>query len=86
VVGHPDRGAAAAVFAIDAASGELLAEQSVVANEQGGGSARPPYGAWSAAWPDAQDVWVRALAAPIGTAFAPPASAGAAVPMGRWSG
>ena len=36
VVGHPDRGAAAAVFAIDAASCDLLAEQPVVAIEQGG--------------------------------------------------
>ena len=53
VVGHPDREAAAAVFAIDPASGDLLAEQQ-----------------------EAQDVRVRALAAPVGSALAAPALAG----------
>ena len=41
VVGHPDRGAAAAVFAIDVTSGGLPAELPVVAIEQGG---------WGPAW------------------------------------
>ena len=36
MVGYLERGAAADVFAIDAASGDILAQQSVVALEQGG--------------------------------------------------
>ena len=35
MVGHPDCGAAAAVFAIDAASGELLVEQPVSPSNRG---------------------------------------------------
>lgn len=63
MVAYPDHGAATAVFAMDAARGDLLVEQA-----------------------DAQDVRVRALAAPVGSALAAPVLAGAAVPTGRWPG